>query len=126
MEFSGVVEEEDLLALFGEEFLGFGEESEMSVAVEDVLQVADEIGLGLNRFGSRAFLLLALFSELFGGFGDEEGGGVEGGGEGENVLGFRREYGSREKAKKSHHGGDGWRPAADLKNAKFKYFKFQE
>lgn len=90
MEFSGGVEPEDLFGLFGEVLLGFGEEPEVGVSEEYVFKLADEIWLGLNRFGSRAFLFLAFFPEFFGGFGDEEGGG-EGGGGGENAGGFGRD-----------------------------------
>lgn len=72
MEFSGVVESEHLLGLFGEVFLGSGEESVIEISVEDFFEVGNEIRLGLNRFGSRAFFFLAFFYEFFGGFGDEE------------------------------------------------------
>lgn len=91
MEFSGVVEAEDLLGLFGEIFFGFREESKMGISVEDDFKVGNEIWLGLNRFGSRAFFFLAFFSEFFGNFRDEEGGGESGGGGGENVVWFGRD-----------------------------------
>lgn len=90
MEFSGVVEAEHLLRLFGEVLFCSGEESVIGISVEDFFEVGNEIRLGLNRFGSRAFFFLALFSEFFGGFGYEEGGGEVGGGGGEYVVGFRR------------------------------------
>lgn len=88
MEFSGVVEAEDLLGLFGEIFFGFREESEVGVSMEDAFKLGNEIWLGLNRFGSRAFFFLAFFSEFFGNFRDEEGGGIGRGEGGENVIGF--------------------------------------
>lgn len=79
-----------MLRLFGEVFLGSGEESVMGISVEDVFEVGNEIGLGLNQFGSSAFLFLALFPEFLGGLGDQEGGGKAGDGGGEYVIGFRR------------------------------------
>lgn len=96
VELGGVVEAEDLVGLFGEEVPGSGEEAEVRVAVEDVLEVGEEVWLGLDWVGSGALFLLPFLLELFGGFGDEEGGrklGSEGGGGGgfrtcEEVLGF--------------------------------------
>lgn len=40
VELPGVVEAEDVLRLFGEEFFGFGEKPDVIVAVEEVLEVA--------------------------------------------------------------------------------------
>lgn len=40
----------------------------MGIAVEDVFQVGDEVWLGLDKFGSWAFLFLAFLLEFFGGF----------------------------------------------------------
>lgn len=88
VEFSGVVEAEHLLRLFGKVLFGFGEKSEMGISEEDAFEVRNEIGLSLNQFGSWAFFFLAFLLEFLGGFGDEEGGGEVGGG-GENVMEFR-------------------------------------
>lgn len=75
VELAGVVEAEDAVGLLGEEVSGFCEEPEVGIALDDVLEVGDEVGLGLDELRSRAFVFLALFFEFFGGFGDEEGGG---------------------------------------------------
>lgn len=80
VEFAGVVEAEDVFRLFGEELFGFGEKAKVVVAEEEVLEVAYEVGRGLNQLGSWALLLLLpFFAEFLGGFGDEEGGGEVGG-----------------------------------------------
>lgn len=68
MKFSGLGEKEDLLTLFGKEFLGFCQESEVGIAVEDVFEVRNEVWLSLDKFCSWALFFLALFLEFFGGF----------------------------------------------------------
>lgn len=72
VKFSSLVEEEDLLGLFGKIFFGFCQESEVGIAVEDVFEVGDEVWFGLNKFGSWAFLFLAFSLEFLGGFGYEK------------------------------------------------------
>lgn len=86
VEFSGVIEAEDFVGLFGEKFFGLSEESEVRISEEDVFEVGNDAWLGLNECSSWAVLFLALFLEFLGSFGDEEGGGKAGDG-GENVMG---------------------------------------
>lgn len=75
VELAGFVEAEDMFGLLGEEVLGLGNESEGGVALDDVLEVRNAIGLRLDQFGAGTFFLRAFFLEFFGGFGDQEGGG---------------------------------------------------
>lgn len=48
MELAGEVKGEDLVGLFEEEGFGFGEETELGVAIEDLFKVGDELGLVLD------------------------------------------------------------------------------
>lgn len=75
MELPGIVKRQDLMRLFGEVVFGFGEESKMVISKEDVFKVGNAVGLGLNMFGPRAFLLLPLLPEFLGDFSLEEGSG---------------------------------------------------
>lgn len=43
VEFSGVIEAEDLEGLFGEEFFGFSEESEVGISEEEVFKVGYDV-----------------------------------------------------------------------------------
>ena len=74
-EFAGVVKEEDLFALFGEEFFGFREESEGGIAVEDGFEVGDFVGVGCDGSCARRLGFGAFGSVFLGGFGYEERGG---------------------------------------------------
>lgn len=51
IQFTGFIETEDLVGLFGEVVFGFEEESEVGVAFKDVFEVLDAFGVGLDVFG---------------------------------------------------------------------------
>lgn len=72
VEFSGLVEKEDVLGLFGEEFFGFCEESKAGVALDNVFEFGDPGVFVLDGLCSWAVSFLAFFLMFFGGFGDEE------------------------------------------------------
>lgn len=75
VELASVVEAKDMFGLLGEEVLGLCNESKEGVALDDVLEVRNAIGLRLNQLGAGTYFLCAFFLEFFGGFGDQEGGG---------------------------------------------------
>ncbi|CAI9763876.1 unnamed protein product [Fraxinus pennsylvanica] len=81
-----------MLRLFREEFLSFGEESEVGISEKDVFEVGYKIWLGLDQVRARTILFLAFFLEFLGGFGDQKGCGEVGKG-GKNVGFARVQYG---------------------------------
>lgn len=75
IELTGIVEAKNVLRLLRKEILRFKKESEEGICFNDALEVRNAIRFGLDKLGSRAFLLLAFLPELLGELGDEEGGG---------------------------------------------------
>lgn len=52
VKFSSIVKAKDMMGLFGQEFFGFSEESEMGIAYEDVFEVGDDVWLSLDQCGT--------------------------------------------------------------------------